>query len=169
MSLIRPEARATLWRARDLIAGAGGFVIGFYFLTSSAWPTKLLGGVLLVAGCALISVGLRRLRFPAGRDGPGVVEVDERQITYFGPSGGGAVSLDALAEVRIVTTGAGPLHTDLHWLFVGADGAVLQIPGDATGTEALFDALSALRGVDHAAAIAAFGSTEPASFTLWKA
>lgn len=169
MSLIRPEARAALWRARDLIAGAGLFAVGFYALTSVALPTKLFGGVLLVAACALITVGLRRLRFPSGSGGPGVVEVDERQITYLGPTGGGAVSLDALAEVRILTTGDGPLGTDLHWLFTQSDGTALSIPGDAEGTEALFDALSALPGVDHTRAAAAFGSTQPASFTLWKA
>lgn len=169
MTLIRPDARAALWRWRDLIAGILLFLVGFYFLTSNAWPTKLLGGVLLVAGCALVPVGLRRLRFPSGDGGPGLVEVDERQISYFGPQGGGAVSIDALREVRIVTTGDGPLTTDLHWLFTQTDGTALQIPGDAAGTEALFDALAALRGVDHAAATAAFGSTAPAVFTIWRA
>lgn len=169
MTPIRPEARAALWRARDLIAGAVLFAVGFYALTSVALPTKLLGGVLLVAACALIAVGLRRLRFPSGSGGPGLVEVDERQISYFGPSGGGAVSLDALAEVRILTTGHGPLGTDLHWVFTRSDGTTLRIPGDAEGTEALFDALSALPGVDHTRAAAAFGSTEPAAFILWSA
>ncbi len=169
MSLIRPEARAILWRARDLIFGGILFCLGFYALTSNAWPTKLFGGVVMVAGCALLTVGFRRLNFPSGDGGPGVVEVDERQISYFGPQGGGAVSLEALSEVRIVTTGEGPLVTDLHWIFMQKDGTLLQIPGDAAGTETLFDALSVLNGVDHASAAAAFASTEPAMFTLWKA
>ena len=100
-------------------------------------------------------------------DGPGVVEVDERQITYFAPLGGGAVSINDLARVTILTNDQGPFAEDIHWLLEENGGLRLLIPNSAEGAAQLFDALAPLKGVDFEAAIRAMGSTTPDSFVIW--
>ena len=52
------------------------------------------------AATALALQALRRLRFARDPAAPGLIEVDEAQITYLSSLGGGAVSLAELAEIR---------------------------------------------------------------------
>jgi hypothetical protein len=96
-----------------------------------------------------------------------VVEVDERQITYFGPSDGGVISIDALSRIEVRTTEWGPFADDLFWVFEDVDGAILQIPASAEGADALFDAISALPGVAYDVLLTAMKSTDDANFVVW--
>jgi hypothetical protein len=97
-----------------------------------------------------------------------MVDVDERQITYFGPLGGGSISINELVRVNIRTSDLGPLAPDLYWDFFDDGGTSLTIPGDAEGVEQIFDALSALKGVDYEAVTNAAGTTEDQFFTVWR-
>ena len=164
---IRPEAQATLWRWRDALAGTGLIVLGAFGLNSLS---SLMIGLSIAAigvGIFLIINGIRRARFPSGQGGAGVVEVTERQITYLGPYGGGAVSLDELARIQIRTTADGPAAPDLFWMFTTRAGELLTIPGAAEGSDMLFDALAALKGVNYDAATTAAATTENQLFEIW--
>ena len=97
-----------------------------------------------------------------------MVDVDERQITYFGPLGGGSISINDLVRVSVRTSDLGPLAPDLYWDFFDGEGQSLTIPGDAEGAELIFDALSALEGVDYEAATRAAGATDNQLFTIWR-
>jgi hypothetical protein len=79
-----------------------------------------------------------------------VVEVDEGQVGYLGPSFGGYVALPDLVEVRLVT-----LHGRRLWRLKQADGQTLLIPVDAAGANGLFDAFCSLPGMDMASLLAA--------------
>lgn len=139
MSFIRPEARETLMRWREAIVGIAFDLVG---LATVLGPTRahLIFGVLMMSlGTILMYIGIQRARFRTHGGGAGVVEVDERQISYFGPLVGGAVALEDL--VRIATV---PPHS---WELADAQGKTLLIPVDAEGTEALFDSFSALPGL----------------------
>ena len=92
----------------------------------------------------------------------------KRQITYFGPMGGGAISINELMRVKVRTTDLGPLTSDFFWEFTDTSGQRLTIPGDAENASALFDALTVLKGADYQAVINASGSTEPAEFLVWE-
>lgn len=127
-----------------------------------------VGVVVGMAGGALFVTALRAARMRTGVDGPGYVEVDERQITFFGPRTGGAVSIDALSRVEIVTTAEGPARPDLWWVFHMPGQPPLRIPGNAAGADRLFDALAPLPGVDFEAAIRAAHSGEQALFVIWQ-
>jgi len=96
-----------------------------------------------------------------------VVEVDERQISYYAAYEGGAISINQLARVTILSADTGPWAEDLHWLLEEDGGGRLMIPNSASGAEKLFDALSALNGVDYAAATRAMASTQPDAIVLW--
>lgn len=148
------------WReviAAGLVAGAGLWLalLGGYLLVP-------VGGavVLLAAGWALIA--LRRTRFLRGIAAPGVVEVDEGQIGYYGPTFGGFVALADLAELRLAD-----FHGARAWRLKTHDGQVLLIPADAAGAERLFDAFAALPGIDMARVTAALDHGQ-ATLPLWR-
>lgn len=168
MSFIRPEAAASLKRWREAII-AGVILLGS--LQAASATTGLintLSWVTALIGAALFIEGVRRARLPQNSGGVGVVDVDERQITYFGPHGGGAISINELARVKVYTTDQGPAVSDFFWQFTDAAGQRLTIPGDAENASALFDALTVLPGADYEQVIKASGSAEPGEFLVWE-
>ena len=163
MSFVRPEVLAALYRWRE--------VAGFAALGATGLWLLLLGGVLLTA-IGLLFVGTaatgallawRRVRFARDVDQPGVVEVDEGQIRYFGPHGGGFVAIPELQRLDILPDPAGQLWWRLH----PGLAAPLSIPVGAQGAEALFDAFSALPGLTPAALVAAVESGTAVPLTVW--
>ena len=168
MSFIRPEAAQALLRWREVLVGlcvmAGGY--WWFFASFGIWRWMALAVVL--AGAAIAWEGVRRARFAPGTGGAGVVEVDERQITYFGPTEGGAVSIDALTRVTIVTNDKGPMVDDVFWVFEDEDGQILSVPTTAEGAEALFDAISVLPGVAYDTLLTAMTSMDNARFVVWE-
>jgi hypothetical protein len=161
---LRPEARAFLLRWRDTLIGLAVAALGLWWAATALGLLRPLGGVLALAGLVFAALGARRARFPGAGGGPSVVEVDERQITYFGPGGGGAVSVDALALVEIRRGGTGAPT----WIFHADGQPPLQVPGDAENAAALFDALAPLPGIDYPRAIAAARAGSPGRYTIWQ-
>ena len=168
MSLIRPEAAAFLKKWREAILGGVVLMFNIQLAASSVGLLRGLAFAGILIGAALFIEGVRRARLPDGTGGVGVVDVDERQITYFGPHGGGAVSIDELIRVKVRTTEQGPTASDFFWEFTQADGQRLTIPGDAENAGALFDVLTVLPGADYEAVISASGSTEVAEYVVWQ-
>ena len=136
MSFIRPEVKAFFLKWREAII-AGAILMGSLQAASSttglvkglSWATALIGAALFIEG-------VRRARLPERSGGVGVVEVDERQITYLGPLGGGAISINELIRVKVRTTDLGPMASDFYWEFTDSDGQRLTIPGDAENAAA---------------------------------
>ncbi|WP_413872651.1 hypothetical protein [Albidovulum sp.] len=160
--MIRPEVRAMLHRWREVIAaglaGAAGLWIasrGGYVLVPFGLAVAALAG-----GWAMIA--LRRIRFLHGIGAPGVVEVDEGQVGYFGPTFGGFVALADLAELRLAE-----FYGTRAWRLKTQDGQVLLIPVDAAGAERLYDAFAALPGIDMARVTAALDHGQP-TLPLWR-
>ncbi|MGC9420750.1 MAG: hypothetical protein ACP5EN_17430, partial [Rhodovulum sp.] len=107
MSLIRPDLLEQLLRWRDLfgalfIAGLGVWVFRFggYFYQG-------LGVLFGLVGVGLAIAALRKLRFHVSGGAPGVVQVDEGQITYLAPVGGGFVALSELTAVEMAFDAVG--------------------------------------------------------------
>lgn len=168
MSFVRPELARQLRRWREPLAGAAVLAFASWMAASHRGALFFIGCGLAAYGAAMVYTGIRRARFPRRGGGPGIVEVDERRITYFGPAGGGSVSVDELARVVIRNAGLGPLVSDLFWDFTDAEGATLSIPADAENAEALLDALSSLSGVDYDAVIRASAATGRSVFPVWQ-
>jgi len=163
MSFIRPEVRQGLRRWREVFAAGAVLALGLWWALTGFGLIRWIGWALAIGGAALLWAGLQRARFHGGHGGLGVVEVDERQIAYLAPAGGGITSLDLLTEVSL-----GPDRSGLPvWRFrSGAE--ILTIPASAEGTAKLFDALTALPGVDIEAAIRASRSRPEHSVVIWR-
>lgn len=155
--MIRPEALAALRRWREVILAA-------ILAGAGLWLALGGGPVLLGAGLALVGLAAawalsawRRLRFAQDIAAPGLVEVIEGEVRYYGPSIGGAVSLSDLVELRLVT-----LRGRRLWRLKQRDGQALLIPVDAAGAAALYDGFTSLPGLDMAAVLAALAPSAPA-------
>ena len=96
-----------------------------------------------------------------------MVEITEREISYFTALDGAAVSIDALALVTIKRHRDGPWGDDLFWTLEENAGSKVSIPNSATGADRLFDALSALPGADFDAATRAMQNLRDESFVIW--
>ncbi len=81
-----------------------------------------------------------------------------------------SIRWEAVAEIRIDTTDAGPFDEDVFWFFVGKekDSGVL-IRAGADGVAELFEHLQRFPGFDHRQVAVAMGCVENARFTVWSA
>jgi hypothetical protein len=156
VSLIRPELLAAAERGREVIAALGLTMFGGWLALLGGYFFLPLGGLLVALGVGWGILSIRRLRFRQAGEAPGIVRVTEAQIAYMGPRVGGFVGLPELAEIRLLT-----LRGRRIWRLRQADGAMLHIPVEADGAEALFDAFATLPGLDTAALVAALGSEVP--------
>jgi hypothetical protein len=162
VSFIRPELRAHFWRWREVLAGAGMVALGLWLVIGPGGLLGWMGGALALAGVAQGIVGLQKTRFRAEGHGPGVVQVDEGQITYFGPLGGGAVSVADLNSVSL-----NPLEKPAHWMLDQPGVPTLHIPVNAEGAEALFDAFAALPGIRTERMLAELKSGPSCPVVIW--
>ncbi|MEY8829836.1 hypothetical protein AB9K34_15730 [Sedimentitalea sp. XS_ASV28] len=142
MSFIRPELRDALWRYREAVAGLAMILLGLWWLLGPGGLLGWVGGALTLAGAAQGFVGLQKARFSSDGGGQGVVQVDEGQITYFGPLSGGAVAVADLTSIALIPDGK-----PAHWVLSQAGRPDVQIPVNAEGSEALFDVFAALPGI----------------------
>lgn len=148
--MIRPELRAALWRWREVLAAGGVVAFGLWAASFGGLVLVPFGLVAAALGIGLGVQAVRRLRFMQGADAPGIVEVDEAQISYMGPEFGGFVNVPDLIELRLVRMRGRRL-----WRFKQSDGQALLVPVDAAGAEALFDVFATLPGLDMTAVLAA--------------
>jgi hypothetical protein len=162
MGLIRGELIVAARRGKELIAAGLVAIVGL-------WLMQLGGYILVPAGLGLMAISAfwgvqtwRRLRFAQGVDAPGVVEVDEAQVGYLGPSFGGFVALPDLVELRVLT-----LQGRRLWRLKQNDGQALLIPVAAAGSDRLFDAFASLPGMDTEALVAAAEGGGPDGI-VWK-
>ena len=150
MTFLRPEVVAGLARWREVIAAVAALATGAWLAWLGGWFLMALGVAVIIVALAWGMIALRRLRFLRGVAAPGMVEVDEGQIGYFGPTFGGFVALSDLSEVRLAV-----LHGARHWRLKTTAGEVLLVPVDAAGAEKLYDAFAVLPGIDMARLAAA--------------
>ena len=141
MSFIRPELAAAALRWREALVGGVICALALWAWVAGLGVVHWLSVPLAVAGAALVWVGVQRGRFRGPDDGPGVVQVTEAQLAYFGPLEGGVVAIDALDAIVLDPTGV-----PQHWVLHQADAEPLHIPVTARGADALLDAFAQLPG-----------------------
>jgi hypothetical protein len=163
MSFVRPEARAAIWRWREVLIGSGIALLGTSWVLGPGGLLGWVGWLLIIAGAALVVVGVQRVRFRTGTDGQGVVQVDEGQITYFGPLTGGTVALSDLTVIR-----HDPTMKPAHWVLEQPTQIPLMIPVDATGVDALFDVFATLPGLRTQTMLSALSTTSDHPRVIWQ-
>lgn len=166
MALIRPELALRLHDWREVIAAG---LLGL----AGAWVFSLGGLVFRPLGLAAMAVAVawgidarRRMRFRREIAAPGVVELIEGAIRYYGARAlGGEIALRDLVEVRLLTLRGHP-----HWRLRSDAGEALLIPVEAAGASALADAFATLPGFDMAAAARALQARADVAAvqTVWR-
>ena len=164
MGFIRPEVAQGLNRWREALAGTAAAALGGYWMVYEAGALWIIGTVLAVGGALLVVAGIQRARFRRGGGGPGVVQVDEGQLAYFGPFDGGVV---AVADLRRIELGTGDTGTPT-WVLSHDGGDPLSVPVDAVGADALFDVFASLPGLDTGRMLAGLGDPPDAFRTIWE-
>ncbi len=163
MSFVRPEVRAFFYRWRDALVGEMVLLIGLYWVLVAGGLLHYLGYVLIFLGGIQTVIGVQRARFRSGSGGPGVVQVDEGQVSYFGPLTGGSVALDDLASVAIDASGK-----PAHWVLDQPGQPSLYIPVNAEGAEALFDAFATLPGIRTERMLSEMRQVRGQSVVIWE-
>lgn len=161
MSVFRPEALAALKRWREAIIAGGVILVGLWLGVSPGPVVGGVGYVIAAIGVALLVLALRRIRFSRPGDGPGVVTLDEGRIAYLGPYHGGTVAIRDMTRLALRRAPGGQT-----WVLAHPDG-VLTIPVNALGADVLFDAFSALDGLNMPQLLRALGDDTPGTVTLW--
>lgn len=162
MSFIRPEARAVLRRWRGALVGLAVLALGLWW-ASGHGLMRWLGGGVAVLGLLLLVTAVQRARFRAGRGGPGVVRVDEGEVTYFGPLDGGAVALRDLESLVLDGASRPPV-----WVLRQAGRPALHIPVNAEGAERLFDAFASLPGLRTGFMLARMQAPPAQPVVIWR-
>ena len=164
MSFIRPEVRAIFLRWREALIGAAVLLLGLYW-SFGVTPGLLtwVGYLALVLGAVLAFAGIQKGRARMGGGGPGVVQVVERRIGYFGPLNGGMVDLDAVTSLSL-----DPAEHPRHWVITHEGGPALHIPVNAEGADALFDAFASLPGLSPGRMAATLKQEGRKPIVLWR-
>ncbi|MGR3322148.1 MAG: hypothetical protein ACU0DK_09480 [Pseudooceanicola sp.] len=163
MNFIRPEIAHAARRWRETLMGAGIFALGLWWGLAAHGVLNWLGWLLAAIGGGLFAAGIQRGRFRQGHDGPGVVRVDEGQIAYFGPWDGGIAALSEIVEIALVRA-----DNPGHWRIRQPGRADLEIPVNAEGVDALFDAFSALPSFDTRTMLAALHGIDRHPIVIWE-
>lgn len=161
MSFIRPDLADRLRPWREVGAAILLALLGAWIALRGGWILFLLGLAIWSVAGGWALTAFRRLRFRPTAGAPGVVEVDEGQIGYFGPDFGGFIAVEDLVEIRLIH-----LHGQRQWRLRTQDGQVLTIPTGAVGADRLFDAFAVLPGIDMGAIAGAMVGPVPRA-ALW--
>lgn len=167
---IRPDTARFFRRWAEPIGAGGLALLGLYLLYRGTMRYNMvlqaIGLVLLLIGIAAFWAAYRRVQFnrEGPNEGPGLIEVTERQITYLTPVGGGSVDLEAMTRLEIRYT----MEFGRVWTLKQSEGPTLFIPISAAGSEKLFDAFSALPGMEPAKLIAAVNTESDQRVVIWR-
>lgn len=142
MTFLRPEVAILLRRWSEVIAASCVVALGLWIAARPGPVVQGFGYVLVALAALALIPAVRRARFATAGDGPGIVQVIEGRILYMGPVTGGAISLAELTELALRRDHAGAAV----WVLREA-GQDLEVPVDATGADALFDAFTTLPGL----------------------
>jgi hypothetical protein len=161
--MIRPEILIILRRWQEVILAACLGLFGLWLIVLGGYILMPIGAALVILALSMTILALRRLRFARPSTAIGIVEVDEAQIAYFGPTEGGFISIQEMVELRLLR-----LNGQQMWRLQQSDGQSLLIPIDATGAEGLFDAFAALPQMNTARLVQELSDTHSDIKTIWR-
>lgn len=165
--MIRSELRQLIFRHSEVLVFSGVFLIGLYIALSGGWFLAAVGACVMLIGGVLAINAFRRNPFRRPVSAPGVVEVVEGAIRYYGATErGGEIALRDLSEIRLMR-----VQGQAHWRLRSVSAEALLVPADALGASALADAFTALPGLDMgmvSTALAQVADQKDAIRTVWR-
>ncbi|MBB1499243.1 hypothetical protein [Paracoccus sp. MC1862] len=161
--MIRPELVARFKPWREVAAAVLTGLAGIWIFSLGGLLLQPLGGAILAFAILWGWGAWRRRRFAVEIAAPGLVEIEEGAIRYYGARAlGGEVALRDLSQIRLIR-----LDGHAHWRLRTRNGEAVLIPVEAAGAAALADAFAALPGFDLGAAAAALAAKD-AFRTVWQ-
>jgi len=160
----REESKAQLWRWREVLLGMGILLLGGWLALTSIGLIAWIGWVLLAIGAVWLFAGVQRARFRVGIGGAGMVQVDEREVIYFGPLQGGSVSIEAISKIELIPAEG----ATQRWVLFEPGRNPLSIPTNADNAENLFDAFAALDGFEMQATLSALNAPPDHPVVIWQ-
>ena len=160
---LRPEVRALAWRYRDMLFGAVVLLLGVFWAQRSFGILQWIGFGMIALGAIWAIAGVQRARFRQEGDGPGVVQIRERRLAYFGPLDGGVIDVEDLTMLEIDPSS----HPEPSWILTGIGGQRISIPINAAGAEDLFDVFAVLPGIKTNTDLDVLSRTPNARVTVW--
>ncbi len=151
--MIRPEVTAFVRRWSEVLTGLAISAAGLWALQARGGFYQFLALCVIVIGLALAIIGWRRLRFARNGDAPGIMQILEGQISYFGPETGGFIGIADILEVHLI-------DNSQTWRLIGEQGEAVDIPVAADGARALFDIFAALPDINMPALLTALDSPD---------
>lgn len=165
MSPIRPEVAALFARWREVLGAVALGLAGLWVFGFGGYFFQAIGVGLVLVGASAVVVAVRRLRFHAEVAAPGLVQVDEGQITYLAPQDGGFVALSELTALDLVFDAQG----GRLWRLTQMGLPAVTIPAAAQGADALFDSFVSLPGARPGHILAALDRTpDQGPVTVWR-
>lgn len=141
--MIRNSLRRQLTDWAEVISAAAALAGAVWVFRLGGWLFWPIGALSGFAALVWLLTALNRRRLARPVAAPGVIELDEGRLRYFGARVlGGEIALADLSEVRLMR-----LSGRLYWR-LKSGGEALLIPVEASGAAALTDALGALPGLD---------------------
>ena len=168
MSFIRPPVikHFSKWREAYFVVGVLLFGAWMY-LHGSATANLIfqgLGLVVSLVGIILLRTTIQRIRFKRAQKAPGIVDVTEREISYFGPMHGKTISLESLLKIELRESEA----YAAIWVLHHSEGDPMIVPTTAKGSDRLFDAFTSLSGVKMDALVGAINQTPIEAKVIWQ-
>lgn len=160
---LRPEVRAFLWRWREALLAAVVLALGLWWALTGIGINRWLGYIFCLIGIGWGIAAVQRARFAQDGDGPGVVQIRERRLAYFGPLDGGIVDVADLSRLELDPTS----YPEPSWILTSSEGQVLAIPINAKGAEGLFDIFAALPDIKTSTILDVLSRTPDARVTVW--
>ena len=161
---IRPELREFFRRWREVMFAAALGLLGLRRIYIGDGINFWLGVIMIAIAVAWAIIAVQRVRFSQDGTGPGIVQVRERRIGYFGPESGGIIDIADIARLEIdPATQPSP-----SWVLIGKDHQNVIVPVNAAGADALFDAFSALPGIDTGKLLHVLSHTPDAREVIWQ-
>ncbi|MEX1235247.1 MAG: hypothetical protein WEB56_09710 [Roseovarius sp.] len=160
---LRPEATQTLARWQGVLVSLGIIALGALILLTSYGLTFWLGCVIAGLGTISLVAAAQRMRFAGGTGGPGVVQIDEGAIGYFGPLGGGVIARSEMTALALDRNGK-----PAHWVLSQPEQNDVMIPLTAAGADALFDVFAALPGIRTEHMLAEMRRKDAGRSILWQ-
>lgn len=160
---LRPEVRAFFWRWREVLLACVVLALGLWWALTGFGINRWLGYIFCAIGIGWGIAGIQRARFAQDGDGPGVVQIRERRLAYFGPLDGGVIDVADLSRLEIDPTS----HPAPSWILTSIEGNSLAIPINAKGAEDLFDVFAALPEIKTTTVLDVLSRTPDARVTVW--
>lgn len=168
MSFIRPPVvtHFTKWREAYFVAFI--LLLGLWMYLHGSATLNLvmqaLGLVVALVGIILLRTAIQRIRFRRAHKAPGMVDVTEREISYFGPMHGKTISLESLHKIELRESEA----YAAIWVLHHSEGDPMIVPTTAKGSEGLFDAFTSLSGVEMDVLVTAINQTPIHNQVIWE-